>query len=135
MLFFILIFIKQLLTEYPSVSYKQRWLATARDRTDKKKLTPLEERFIQITSRKVTFLTANRLCITSRNCFLYASVHRNCQEPLRCTMRMLEILTFCPFEKHFVTGTALNTNDVLQYLVLDKIVIAFTATKILLNVY
>ena len=31
-----------------------------------KKLTPLEERFIQITSRRVTFQTANLLCITSR---------------------------------------------------------------------
>ena len=30
-----------------------------------------------------------------------------------------------------MTGTALHTNDFLQYLVLDKIVIAFTTEKIL----
>ena len=28
-----------------------------------------------------------------------------------------------------MTGTALHTNDIFQYLVLDKIVIAFTAKK------
>ena len=39
------------------------------------------------------------------------------------------MLTFCPFEKHFMTGTALHTNEILQYLVFDKIVIAFTAKK------
>ena len=36
MLFFILIFIKQLLTEYSIISCKQSWLATARDQADKK---------------------------------------------------------------------------------------------------
>ena len=28
-----------------------------------------------------------------------------------------------------MTGTALHTNEVVQYFVLDKIIIAFTATK------
>ena len=40
---------------------------------------------------------------------------------------MFKILTFCPFEKRFNTGTALHTNEIVQYLVLDNIVIAFTA--------
>ena len=31
------------------------------------------------------FLTANPLCITSRNCLCYVSVHRNCPECLRST--------------------------------------------------
>ena len=32
-----------------------------------------------------------------------------------------------------MTGTALHTNDIFQYLVLDKIVIAFTAKKYLIQ--
>ena len=32
-----------------------------------------------------------------------------------------------------MTGTALHTNEMFQYLVLDKIVIAFTATKHLIQ--
>ena len=40
---------------------------------------------------------------------------------------MFKILTFCPFEKDFMTGTALHTNEMFQYLLLDKIVIAFTS--------
>ena len=61
----------------------QTKLAGDRPRSDrqKKKLTPLEERFIHITSKRVTFLTANPLCIISRNCLWYVSVHRNCLEP------------------------------------------------------
>ena len=46
-----------------------------------KKLTQPEERFIQITSRRVTFLTSNPLCITSRNCLWYVSAQQNCPEP------------------------------------------------------
>ena len=32
-----------------------------------------------------------------------------------------------------MTGTALHTNEIVQYLVLDKIVIAFTAKKLLIH--
>ena len=41
------------------------------------------------------------------------------------------MLTFCPFEKQFMTGTVLHTNEILQYLVLDKIVIIFTAKNLM----
>ena len=41
------------------------------------------------------------------------------------------MLTFCPFEKQFMTGTALHTSEMLQYLVLDKIVIIFTANNLM----
>ena len=44
---------------------------------------------------------------------------------------MFKLLTLCPFEKHFMTGTALHTNEILQYLVLDKIEIAFTAKNLI----
>ena len=48
-------------------------------------------------------------------------------------MRMFNILIFCPIVKHLMTGTALHTNEILQYLVLDEIVIAFTAIKNLIK--
>ena len=49
--------------------FVQRKLAGDRPRLgrQRKKLTPLAERFIQIPSRRERFLTANLLCITSRN--------------------------------------------------------------------
>ena len=81
-------------------------------RSGRQKKLP-EERFIQIISRRMRFLTANPLCITSGNCL--GSVHWN-------TWTMFKILTFCPFEKPFMTGTAPHTNEILQYLVFDKIV-------------
>ena len=57
-------------------------LAPDRPRSGRqKKLTPLGERFIQITSRRVVFLPANPLFITSRNCLWYLSVRGNCPEP------------------------------------------------------
>ena len=99
----------------------------------RKKQTPLEERFIQITSRRVTFLTANPLCITSRNCLWYVSVHRNYPEPSPMHVENVQIIDICPLKKHFMTDTALHTNEILQYLVLDEIVIAFTAKEILLS--
>ena len=55
---------------------------------------------------------------------------RNC---LRSTWRMFKISIFCPFEKHFMTGTALYTSEILQYLALNKIVIAFTAKIIVIQ--
>ena len=59
---------------------KQGLLETARNRTDRQKLNPLEERFIHITSRRGRFLSANRLCWTSRNCVRYARFRQNRQE-------------------------------------------------------
>ena len=61
------------------------------------KTNPLEKRFSQITSRRVTFLKANPLYITSRNCLWYVSFHQNCPEP--STMRVenvqnIDILSF-----------------------------------------
>ena len=35
-------------------------------------------------------------------------------------MEMFKILIFCHFEKHYMTCTALHTNGILKYLVLDK---------------
>ena len=63
--------------------FVQTKLAVDRTRSSRpiKKLTPLEERFSQITSRRMTFLTANPLSITSSNCLWYVSVHQNCLEP------------------------------------------------------
>ena len=86
--------------------FVQTKLAGDRPRSGRqeKKLTPLQELFIQFTSRWVKFLTANPLCITSRDCFWYASVHQNCQNRLQCTWVMFKMLTFCPFEKHFMTA-------------------------------
>ena len=40
-------------------------------------------------------------------------------------------IDICPFKKHSTTGTALHTNKILQYLVLDKIVITFTAKHLI----
>ena len=58
----ILVFMKQLLTEHSIVSGKQGWQETARNRTDRNKLNPLEERFLHITSRRERFLSANPIC-------------------------------------------------------------------------
>ena len=109
----------------------QTKLAVDRPRSGRQKiLTPLEELFIQIISRRLTFLTTNSLCITSRNCLLYMSVHRNCPEQSPMHLENVQNIDILPFEKHFMTGTALHTNKILQCLVLDKIVIGFTAKKL-----
>ena len=41
----------------------------------------------------------------------------------------IDVLSFC--KKKIMTGTALHTNEILQYLVLDKIVIAITAKNLI----
>ena len=113
--------------------FAQTKLAGDRPRSDRQKkiLTPQEERFIQITSRQVPFLTANPLCITSRNfCGTRVST-KIVRNHLQCMWRMLKILTFCPFEKRFMKGTALHTNEILKDLIFDKIVIAFTAKNLI----
>ena len=116
--------------------FVQTRLAGDRPRSSRqiKKLTPLEERFLQITSGRLTFLTANPLCTTSRNCLWYMSVHQNCLEPSPMhveNVKYSDILSF--LKKHCMTGTARHTIAVLQYLVLDKIVITFTAKGIWLS--
>ena len=62
--------------------FVQTKLAGDHPRSDRqKKLTPLEQRFIHITSRRERFLTANSLCITSMDCLWYVSIHQNRPEP------------------------------------------------------
>ena len=60
-------------------------------------LSPLEERFIQIISRRVAFCTAKPLCITSRNCLLYVSVHQNCPEPSPNHVENVQNIDVWPF--------------------------------------
>ena len=71
----------KLLTEWTIVSWKKvGWRPTEIGQSEKK-LTPLEEHFIQITSRRERFLTANTLFIMSRNCLWYVSIYQNRLEP------------------------------------------------------
>ena len=65
------------------------------------KLTPLEERFIQIISRRVAFFTANSLCITSRNCLWYVSLHQNFLEPSPNHMENVQNIDILSFLKTF----------------------------------
>ena len=67
----------------------------------KKLRTPLEDRFFQIPSRRVPFLTANLLCITSRNCIWYVSVHRNCPESSPMHMENVQNIDILSFWKTF----------------------------------
>ena len=116
--------------------FVQRKLAGDRPRSGRqKKLTPLKECFIEITSRRERFLTANSLCITSRNCLWYVTIHQNRPEPSPRHVEDDQNTDILSFWKHFMTDTALHTNEILQrcmkYLVLIKIVIALTVKKIL----
>ena len=101
------------------------------DRPRSGRQTPLEERFIEIISRRDAFFTSNTLCITSGTVSGTWVSTKTLRNRLRITWRMFKMLTFCPFQKHFMTCTALHTNDIFQYFVLDKIVIAFTSKKYL----
>ena len=65
------------------------------------KLTPLEERFIQMKSRRVALFTANPLCITSRNCLWYVSVHQNCPEPSPNHVENVQNIDILSFLKTF----------------------------------
>ena len=99
--------------------FVQTKLAGDRPRSDGRiKITLLEERFIQITSRRVTILKGTPLCIASRYCLWYVSVHQNCQKPSPIhveNVQNIDILSF--WKKLFMTGTARHTNEILQYLV------------------
>ena len=66
-----------------------------------KKLTPLEKRFIQIISRRVAIFTANPLCITSRNCLWYVSVHQNYLEPSPNHVEHVQNIDILSFLKTF----------------------------------
>ena len=52
----------------------------------------------------------------------------------RAKLENVQNIAFCPLEKHFIAGTVLS-NEILQrcmqYLVLDKIVIAFNAKSLI----
>ena len=62
--------------------FVQRKQAGDRPRSGRQnKLTPLKECVIEITSRREGFITGNSLCITSRNCLWYVSIHQNRLEP------------------------------------------------------
>ena len=65
------------------------------------KLTPLEERFIQIITRRVAVFTANPLCVTSRNCLWYVSVHQNCPEPSPNHAENVQNIDILSFQKTF----------------------------------
>ena len=114
--------------------FVQRKLAGDRPRWGRqKKLTPLEERFIHITSRRERFLTVDSLCKTSRNCLWYVSIHQNRSETSQMHVEDDQNISILSFWKHFMTGTALHTNEILQRcmknLVLNKIVIASTVNN------
>ena len=69
-----------------------------------KKLTPMAECFIHITSRWDRFLPANPLCWTSWNCLWYASIHQNRPEPSPMHVGdQVNILKFLPFLNIFRT--------------------------------
>ena len=111
--------------------FGQRKLAGDRPKSGRqKKLTPQGERFTQITSRRERFITAILLCITSRNCLWYASIRQNSPEPTQMHVEDDQNIDILSFWKHFMTGTAFHTNEILQrcmkYLVLNEIVIALT---------
>ena len=65
------------------------------------KLTPLEERFILMISRRVAFFTANPLCITSRDCLSYVSVHQNRPEPSPNHVKNVKNIDILSFLKTF----------------------------------
>ena len=78
----------------------------------------------------------NSLWITSRNCLWYVSIYQNHPEPSQIHVDDDQNIDILSFWKHFMTGTALHTNENLQqcmlYLVLNKIVIAFTVKNYVL---
>ena len=78
MMLSILIFIKNCFPN--NQSFRANKVGLRPPETEQKQ-TPLEERFIQIISRRMRFFTADPLWITSRNCLWYVSVHQNCLEP------------------------------------------------------
>ena len=136
MLLAIFVVIKQLLTEKSIVSGKQGWLETAIGQTEKN-LTPLEERFIHIISRRKKCLSANPFCWRVVTVSGKRGSTKTVRIRLHCTWRMVKILTFCPFQsisKHFMIDTALHTNEkfLLQrcmHILVSNIIIAFTANK------
>ena len=80
---------------------KKSWLRPPEIGQTEQKLTPLQERFIQIISRRVAIFTANPLCITSRNCLWYVSVHQNCLEPSQNHVEIVQNIDILSFLKTF----------------------------------
>ena len=131
MLLFILIFLKQLLTEQSIVSGKQGWLGPPEIGQTETKLNPLEKRFIHIKSRRKRFLPANPLCWTSRICLRFASIRRN-RTRLRCTLGWSKYWHFVLLKRFYERHCApckwniAMMHAALQDFVSNKIVIAFT---------
>ena len=78
-----------------------------------KNLTPLEERFIPIASRREKCLPANP---QNWEMFLVRKYPPKSSEAVsNARGRMVKILTFCPFQNIFYDrDTALHTNEILQ---------------------
>ena len=120
---------------YKTIAYRinnrfvQRKLAGDRPRSGRQKKTNFTRGTFHSYHIK-TFLTANSLCITSRNRLWYMSIHNNRPEPYQMHVEDDQNIDILSFWKHFLTGTALHTNQILQrcmkYLVLNKIIIAFS---------
>ena len=90
--------------------------------------------FISHQGRIYFFQQTCLQCIwTSRICLLYASIHWNRPDSTPMHVEDGQILTFWTFQNIFMTGSAPHTNEILQWcmqeVVLNKIVIAFTAKK------
>ena len=132
-----LVFIKQLLTEESIVSGEQCWLETARNRTDRKKLTSLEERFIHSASRRERFLPA--LCWSLRNVSgMYAWFRQNGLEQSLLKVEDGQNIDILSSSKHFYDRDLVPFNEMkfllqrcIQDLVLNKIVMVFTANNLI----
>ena len=61
---------------------------------------------------------------------MYVSIHQNCPEPSPNHLENVQNIDIMSFLEAFMTVAALHTNDIFQYLELDKIVITFTAKQI-----
>ena len=103
---------KNCLTNNQSLrAYRVCWRLPETGQTEKK-LNPLEERFIHVTSRRKRFLSANPLFLTSTNCLRYARIRRNCQEPSPMHLENGQNFDILSFSKHLIINTALRTNEI-----------------------
>ena len=84
-----------------TVSCKQSWLETAQDRADKTKTNSTGGTFHSDHIKTGGIFTANPLCITSRNCFWYVSVHQNCPKPSPNHVENVENIEILSFLKTF----------------------------------
>ena len=87
-------------TVYRIIANKS-WLETARDRADRTKTNSTGVKFHSDHIKTGDIFTANPLCITTRNCFLYVSVHQNCPEPSPNHMENVQNIDILSFLKTF----------------------------------